>query len=159
MRIALLAVTMAAALAASAAAQTPAPQTPATQAPAAPAAFACPDRITVDETPVAPPGTRPAAGRSERRFLGIDFFQGEYGDRSGSLASDADRRGNLLVQTTVFDAPRARPIYARCSYRDTEAAIYVDVPSGLSRCMLTFAVNRRTGAVGRTQTPQRIDCR
>jgi hypothetical protein len=58
----------------------------------------------------------------------------------------------------VFDDARPRPVYARCSYRDTEAAIYLDVPPSLHRCALTFAANRRTGTVGRSQTPQQIAC-
>ena len=148
MRIALLAVAMTAALVATAAAQTPAaPQ------------FRCPDTITVEETPVAPAGTRAAPGRSEHRFSGIDFFAGEYGDRNGSLASDSDRRpGNLMVQTYVFDERRPRNVYARCAYSGTEAAVYVDVPRGLSRCALTFRADPRTGTVGRTQRPQQVTC-
>jgi hypothetical protein len=148
MHTALLAIVLAAALVNAAAAQTP----PAAQ-------FHCPDTIMVDETPVAPEGTRAALGRSEHRFRGVDFFAGEYGDRSGSLASDSDRRpGNLMVQTFVFDEQRPRNVYGRCAYSDTEAAVYVDVPRGINRCMLVFRANPRTGTVGRTQRPQQVTC-
>jgi hypothetical protein len=153
MRTTLLAVAMTAALAASAAAQTPAPA-------AAPAPFRCPASIMVEESPVAPAGTRAAPGRSEHRFRGVDFFEGEYGDRSGAMASDSDRRpGNVMIQTFVFDERRPRNVYGRCAYSDTEAAVYVDVPRGVNRCTLVFRANPRTGTVGATQRPQQVDCR
>jgi len=150
MRIALLAAAAAALLAGPAAAQTAAP----------PATFRCPESITVEERPEAPAGTRAEPGRSERRFRSVGFFDGEYGDRSGALAPDSDRRrGNLVTQVFTFDARRPRPLYGRCAYRDSEAAIYVDVPPGITRCTLTFVYNERTGAVGTPQRPQQVACR
>jgi hypothetical protein len=158
--VSLAAVALAAALAVPAAAQAPAPGATTGPAPLPPT-FRCPDTITVEEQPVAPPGTRAAPGRSQRRFMAVDFFDGDYGDRSGALAPDSDgrRRGNVVTQVFTFSRERPRPLYGRCAYRDTDAAVYVDVPPTVTRCTLVFVYNQRTGAVGTPQRPQTVECR
>jgi hypothetical protein len=154
MRIALLAVAVTAALAASAVAQT-----------SAPAPFRCPDTIQVAEPPSGPAGFNPDAARAEHRFLQVTFFEGAQSDRSGRLSPDANRHLDVrnamsptVTQVFSFSDPRSRPVYARCTYRDTAAALLIDVPATITRCILTFAYDRRTGAIGTPDRPQEVDC-
>ena len=150
MRIALLATAAAALLAAPAAAQ----------APASSSAFRCPDIVQVTEQPAAPAGFNAEPGRAERRFLQASFFEGAQNDRSGSLAPNNDqRRGNIVTQVYTFTNPRPRPVYVLCRYRDTQAALVVDLPAAVTTCTLIFAYNARTGAVGTPQRPQLMQCR
>jgi hypothetical protein len=147
MRIALLATAALALLAAPAVAQTQ-------------SAFRCPDAIQVAEQPTAPAGFNAEAGRAEHRFLQASFFEGAQNDRSGSLAPNNDqRRGNVVTQVYTFANPRARPVYVLCRYRDTQAALVVDLPAAVTTCTLIFAYNARTGAVGTPQRPQLMQCR
>ena len=53
----------------------------------------------------------------------------------------------------------ARPVYVLCRYRDTQAALVVDLPAAVTTCTLIFAYNARTGAVGTPQRPQLMQCR
>ncbi|WP_244434059.1 STY0301 family protein [Azospirillum sp. B506] len=115
--------------------------------------------------PEEPGGWSPYPGRDNHGFIGITLIEG---DRATQMATtfrttlapaNETRHARKLVHLWEFEADQRGKIFLLCRYRDTEAALAVDLQRRIRRCTLTWETDIRGDVPENPKNPPQLDCR
>lgn len=126
----------------------------------------CPPSLTVQAQPEAPGGWSPYPAKDLHSLAGATLVEGDRAARMAESAAPAPlpadrelRRARALIQAWEFPGPRREPVFLLCRYRNTQAALAIDLPRDTRRCTLTLETDLRGTPVEEPKTAPQMACR
>lgn len=115
----------------------------------APGGVSCPEYVA---TPAVINDARePAPSKVRRRFERVSVYNRGNDGREYELAPDLESKtGPRITQTWKLRDYRDMPVFVRCRYRQTDYTISLDIPANISRCRLTFELDKNNDIIGRS---------
>lgn len=115
----------------------------------APGSVSCPEYVA-PRANITDAG-QPAPSTVRRRFERISVYNRDKDGREYELAPDLESKsGRKITQTWKVSDYRDMAVFVRCRYRQTDHTVSFDLPGNISRCTLTFELDKNQNFVGRS---------
>ena len=112
----------------------------------------CPASISVIETAQSLAGWKPDSATTTHAFERISVYNGTAGAQEYDLAPDEQKKeGNNTVQVWKVAAYRSMNVFLRCRYRDTGAAVSMDLPASITSCRQTIRLDAKGKIAGKPE--------
>jgi hypothetical protein len=116
-----------------------------------PTSLRCPNTVKVTETASPVEGWKSVSAPKEHDFERVSIYNVDKEGREYDLAPDDEARtAGKIVQAWKLKDYRSMKIFLRCRYHDSTVVLYTEALAVLTRCTLTFALDKNGNFIGKS---------